>query len=79
VCDKAQQSCPLIQPFALWTHYWPFIDPAAAAGTEEERLEVFRSVRDEIERTLRAWIAAGCPAAKGRVSRDEASHPVSNA
>jgi arsenate reductase len=57
VCDKAQQSCPRIQPFANATHYWPFPDPAAAQGSEEERLEVFREVRDQIEGKIRGWVA----------------------
>ncbi len=57
VCDKAQQSCPRIQPFALHTLYWPFPDPAAATGTEEERLEVFRAVLLQIEATLEEWLA----------------------
>lgn len=57
VCDKAQQSCPRIQPFAGKTHYWPFPDPAAATGTEEQRLEVFREVRDQIDARIRAWLA----------------------
>jgi arsenate reductase len=57
VCDKAQQSCPRIQPFANTTLYWPFTDPAAATGTEQERLAVFRSVRDEIEAKIVEWLA----------------------
>ena len=57
VCDKAQQSCPRIQPFAMNTHYWPFPDPAAATGTEEERLVVFREVRDQIDAKIQAWLA----------------------
>ena len=57
VCDKAQQSCPRIQPFAAHTHHWPFPDPAAATGTEDERLRVFRDVRDQIDAKIRAWLA----------------------
>jgi arsenate reductase len=58
VCDKAQQSCPRIQPFALRTHYWPFDDPAAATGTEQERLNEFRRVRDQVDARIREWLAA---------------------
>lgn len=61
VCDNAQKSCPRIQPFANQTHYWPFPDPAAAGGTEAERLEVFREVRDQIEARIKQWLA-GVPA-----------------
>ena len=36
--------------------FWPFDDPAAAQGTEEERLAAFRTVRDRIEARIRQWI-----------------------
>ena len=55
VCDNAAQRCPSF-PFALHRHHWPFEDPAAATGMEEERLAVFRRVRDEIERRVREWL-----------------------
>jgi arsenate reductase len=39
---------------------WSFEDPAQANGTEEERLEVFRKVRDEIrERIERELLSEG--------------------
>ncbi len=57
VCDNAQQSCPRIQPFALTTLFWPFPDPAAAEGTEEERLAAFRDVRDQIDAAIVSWLA----------------------
>lgn len=57
VCDSAQQSCPRIQPFAAQMHYWPFPDPAAATGTHEDRLAVFRNVRDQIDQRIQAWLA----------------------
>lgn len=57
VCDHAEKSCPRIWPFALRTHVLPFRDPAAAAGTEEERREVFRQVRDEIEQQIMSWLS----------------------
>jgi arsenate reductase (thioredoxin) len=47
VCDDATEACPY---FAAAEHqvHWSFDDPAAAAGTEDERLAVYRRVRDEI-------------------------------
>lgn len=57
VCESAQKSCPRIQPFATQTLYWPFEDPAAATGTEAERLAVFRRVRDQIETRIVSWLA----------------------
>ena len=38
-------------------HHWPFEDPAHAPGTEAEKLEVFRRVRNEIRRTFTAYAA----------------------
>ena len=45
VCDEANEACPFF-PSAAERLHWSLSDPAAAQGTEEERLEVFRSVRD---------------------------------
>jgi len=56
VCDKAQQNCPRIHPFALHNHYWPFEDPAAFAGTQEQQLARFNEVFDLIERRITQWL-----------------------
>ncbi len=45
VCDAANEACPVF-PGAKQRLHWSFEDPAAAVGSEEERLRVFRSVRD---------------------------------
>ena len=37
--------------------HWSFEDPAAAAGSETERLAAFRDVRDRITERLRTWLA----------------------
>jgi len=55
VCDNAREKCPIF-PGAVKRIHWPLEDPAAAVGREEERLAVFRRVRDEIETRIRAWI-----------------------
>ena len=47
VCDDASEACPVF-PEARRRLHWSFEDPAQATGSEEERLRVFRSVRDEI-------------------------------
>ncbi len=47
VCDAANEACPVF-PGAKQRLHWSFEDPAAAVGSEEERLRVFRSVRDNI-------------------------------
>ena len=56
VCANAEKECPRIWPFGAEVYSWPFDDPAAATGTEEERLEVFRTVRDQIEARIRKWL-----------------------
>jgi arsenate reductase len=43
VCDQARQSCPVF-PGVHETFHWGYEDPATAAGTDEERLAVFRRV-----------------------------------
>ncbi len=55
VCDRAEQACPLF-PFSTYRLYWPFEDPSSAQGAEEERLEVFRKVRDQIAAKVREWV-----------------------
>jgi arsenate reductase len=54
VCGHADQACP-IYPGQVNRHHWPFADPAHATGTEEEKLAVFRTVRDEIRRVFTAY------------------------
>jgi arsenate reductase len=57
VCDDAREACPVF-PGALHMDHWSFEDPSAATGSEEERLAVFRRVRDEIAARVRALIEA---------------------
>lgn len=59
VCDGADKSCPAVWPGAYERLRWPFEDPAAAGGSEEEKLGKFREVRDAIEARVEAWVAAG--------------------
>lgn len=47
VCDSANEACPVFHGARERLH-WSFPDPSQATGTEEERLGVFRAVRDEI-------------------------------
>jgi arsenate reductase len=63
VCSNAEQNCPTVWPGVNERLYWPFDDPAAATGSEEEVLAVFRRVRDEIEAKVKAWLLEhGVPA-----------------
>ena len=54
VCGNADQACP-VYPGQLNRHHWGFDDPAHAAGTEEEKLKVFRRVRNEIKLVFQAY------------------------
>ena len=58
VCDRAKVACPICStnlelptksPKARVVIHKSFEDPAAAVGSEEERLKIFRQVRDEIK------------------------------
>lgn len=68
VCDRARESCPIF-PGAERTGHWVFDDPADATGTDEERIAVFRRVRDEIRERIRMFILSA--------SRDDLPAPES--
>ncbi len=57
VCDSANERCPIF-PGRTTRIHWRFDDPSQATGTEEERLQTFRRIRDEILAKLRAWLAS---------------------
>ncbi len=56
VCGNADQACPVF-PGQVNRYHWGFDDPAHATGSEEEKLAVFRRVRDEIRRVFEAYAA----------------------
>ncbi|HEY6609183.1 MAG TPA: arsenate reductase ArsC [Candidatus Limnocylindria bacterium] len=58
VCDHARQTCPVF-PGAEGSAHWSFDDPADAEGTDAERMEVFRRVRDEINARVKMFVLAG--------------------
>jgi arsenate reductase len=72
VCGNADQACPVF-PGQMNRHHWPFDDPAHATGTEVEVLEVFRRVRNEIERTLRGYVAGRRDAMKSAAQSNRPS------
>jgi arsenate reductase (thioredoxin) len=61
VCDDARESCPVF-PGARRTAHWSFEDPYRATGTEDDRLAVFRRVRDEIAVRVDALVEGDDPA-----------------
>lgn len=54
VCDKTNETCPVFPDYAKRIH-WSFDDPSAATGSDEQKLQVFRRVRDEIAGRLRVF------------------------
>lgn len=56
LCDDAAESCPWTPPEIKRIH-WSIKDPAKATGTEDEIMNEFRRVRDEIERRLKVFIS----------------------
>ena len=66
VCGNADQVCP-VYPGQANRYHWPFEDPAHAPGTEDEQMEVFRRVRDEIRRVFEAYARGRIDQARSRV------------
>lgn len=56
VCGNADQACPMF-PGQVNRYHWGFDDPAHATGTDEEKLCVFRRVRDQIRMVFEAYAA----------------------
>jgi len=56
MCDEAEKSCPTTFPGMGQRLRWSFEDPAAFVGSEGEKLEKFREVRDQIEQRMKAWL-----------------------
>ncbi len=57
VCDHARETCPVFFGTAERLHHSFEDPPAAGEGSDEERLAVFRRVRDELRKYLRDFSA----------------------
>jgi len=56
VCDAANsERCPIF-PGVSKTLHWSFEDPSSLSGTDEEKLERTRKIRDEIQVEIRKFI-----------------------
>lgn len=56
VCDKeAAEKCPIFPSLTERIH-WSFPDPSSKDGSEEEKLEFARQVRNEIKAALTEWL-----------------------
>ena len=58
VCDDAAEDCPIWLGEGRVVHI-SFPDPAEAKGSEEEKMHVFRNVRDDIRRRVLYYLANG--------------------
>jgi arsenate reductase len=56
VCDEANEACPVFHGAKNRLH-WSLEDPSRPYGSEDERLAVFRRVRDEIREHIEQQFA----------------------
>jgi arsenate reductase len=55
VCGDADERCPYFPGMGVRIH-WPFEDPPAFEGPQEEKLALFRKVRDQIKAKIEEWL-----------------------
>jgi arsenate reductase len=55
VCSRAEKNCPIF-PGVSVRLYWPFDDPLEFHGSEEEKINKFRHIRDQIEKKIIQWL-----------------------
>ena len=55
VCARAEEICPIF-PGVSFRYFWPFEDPVKFEGSDLERIEKFRQVRDDIEKKIIDWV-----------------------
>jgi arsenate reductase len=56
VCARAERNCPKTFPGVGTRLVWIFDDPRGEDVPEEERLEKFREIRDQIEQKILDWL-----------------------
>jgi arsenate reductase len=56
MCNEAEKSCPTTFPGIGQRLHWLFEDPSAFVGSDAEKLDKFREVRDQIERHIKTWL-----------------------
>ncbi|MCW5911473.1 MAG: arsenate reductase ArsC [Cyclobacteriaceae bacterium] len=57
VCDNAKERCPLF-PITARKFHQNFSDPAKTTGTDEEIMQAFRQVRQQIKDYCKQFVAA---------------------
>lgn len=55
VCGNADERCPVFPGMGTRIH-WPFEDPAAYQGTDEEKLAFFQKIRDQVKTKIQDWL-----------------------
>ena len=55
VCQQANNNCP-VPPIAVRKKHWPLADPVNVEGTEEQIMQEYRAVRDEIKRRVESML-----------------------
>ena len=56
LCGDARENCPFV-PVKVEKRHWPLKDPARAEGSEEQKLQRFREIRDEIKGYVEELVA----------------------
>jgi arsenate reductase (thioredoxin) len=57
VCSDAEEKCPATFPDISQRLHWSFEDPAAFKGSDNEKLQKFREIREQIDRRIINWLA----------------------
>ncbi len=58
VCAQAEEKCPSTFPDVSKRLFWDFENPDAFDGSEEDKLDKFRDIRDQIKEQITQWLAA---------------------
>jgi arsenate reductase len=59
VCSKAEKKCPIF-PGVSVRLFWPVEDPVEFVGSEEEKVNKFREVRDRVDERIKGWLKEMC-------------------
>jgi arsenate reductase (thioredoxin) len=60
VCDETSaERCPIFPGHSQRLH-WGFPDPSALQGTDEEKLQAIRKIRDDVKAKVEGWIEEVC-------------------
>lgn len=56
VCAQAEQKCPSTFPGMGQRLHWDIEDPAQFIGSDEEKLNKFREIRDIVKKKVTDWV-----------------------